>query len=76
MTALFRARGARARTRCALCLTRAACGVSMATTAASRKEFQKFEREDIKYGEEIKAEAGIEFFEWLQQQEEPAAVSA
>ena len=27
-------------------------------------------------GEEIKAEAGIEFFEWLQQQEEPAAVSA
>ena len=26
-------------------------------------------------GEEIKAEAGIEFFEWLQQQEEPAAVS-
>ena len=27
-------------------------------------------------GENIKAEAGIEFFEWLQQQEEPAAVSA
>ena len=27
-------------------------------------------------GEEIKAEAGIEVFEWLQQQEEPAAVSA
>ena len=26
--------------------------------------------------EEIKAEAGIEFFEWLQQQEKPAAVSA